>query len=1001
MAAGPPGKLMSAATTTFWKLLEESRLLTAEQVRQLAVDFSQSGGVTEGSDAKGLADWLVSRNVLSKYQATILLAGRSGPFLYGEYSVYDRIERGRLAGCFRAAHRPTGHPVLLQFLTGPVVSDPGLWAQAAHLALSACAIRSPHVQWYLEPVDLGAFKFLVCEDLRGSSLEDRLTKGRVNVQEACRLVRLAAIGLAHLHQAGRVHGDVRPTNLWLEKPSGAYPENLKLLFEPHSIPAPLSPADVDPAGRFSQMADYVAPELAQPGKAPDPLTDIYSLGCTLYTLLAATPPFAGGSPQQKLVRHATEPIRPLEQFGVPQPLAQLVAFLMAKNPAVRFQAAAIVAEQLTPFVDPQVVYLPPPSPAATTATYESWVRQKHMHLAAQATAAPMPAPKSTPAIDLKVVAAERKVSSSAAAGTTAGAAASAAYQKVRRRKQIQLLVGAAASIIALLAGGFYLANWLRGKPVVPEEELIATNGPGQDQPEESPGSETPLVNKTSTSVDATESKSKGGATGEESGLQVVADDGKLLWASPTSGPNVEFRLVPPEGQVFLMARPAEILASSEGPKVLAALGPEFASRRSAWEAAAGVTLDQVESVIVGLHNNEGQFPRASFVVRAKESIPPEQLLAKWGQPQEQKEGTATWYAGKEWAYYISGDSSDRGAFLMGLPADVKEVAKVGGAPPALLRDVERLRRSTDADRHVTVLFYPAFLFNDDGQPLFAGERAKVRQPLAWFLGEGLQAAQVSMHFADSFYFEMRMLGSLDKEKYALASEFRDRLKLVPAELENYMDRLTPPSYWSKLARRYPLMVTELHKNMRVGVESDQAIVNGYLEGPAAHSLVLGGELLIASAPGAGIAAAGPVEPAGPKTIEEVLSLKTSMSFGAQSLEFAMRDIADDVRANLLKGSAVEFEIKLIGKDMEKDGITRNQTIRDFNQENKTVAEVLTAMVMKANAPNVPDPSMPDQKLIWVVAPDPDKPARPIVLITTRAAAERDKYKLPAPFQPKP
>jgi hypothetical protein len=114
----------------------------------------------------------------------------------------------------------------------------------------------------------------------------------------------------------------------------------------------------------------------------------------------------------------------------------------------------------------------------------------------------------------------------------------------------------------------------------------------------------------------------------------------------------------------------------------------------------------------------------------------------------------------------------------------------------------------------------------------------------------------------------------------------------------------------------------------------------------------------------------------------------------------MRDIADDVRANLLKGSTVEFDIKLIGKDMEKDGITRNQSIVDFKQDDKTVAEVLTAMVMKANAPNQPDPSVPDQKLIWVVAPDPDKPARQIILITTRAAAEREKYKLPAPFQPK-
>src|SRR5688500_5558673 len=127
---------MPVAAPTFWNLLEQSRLLTPEQVRQLGIDFSAAGVPSDPHDATGLAQWLVSRNVISKYQSTILLAGRSGPFLYGDYSVYDRIEKRRLTGWFRAVHRPTGHPVTLQFLTGPVVSDPRLWAHGANLALA-------------------------------------------------------------------------------------------------------------------------------------------------------------------------------------------------------------------------------------------------------------------------------------------------------------------------------------------------------------------------------------------------------------------------------------------------------------------------------------------------------------------------------------------------------------------------------------------------------------------------------------------------------------------------------------------------------------------------------------------------------------------------------------------------------------------------------------------------------------------------------------------------
>jgi hypothetical protein len=81
-----------------------------------------------------------------------------------------------------------------------------------------------------------------------------------------------------------------------------------------------------------------------------------------------------------------------------------------------------------------------------------------------------------------------------------------------------------------------------------------------------------------------------------------------------------------------------------------------------------------------------------------------------------------------------------------------------------------------------------------------------------------------------------------------------------------------------------------------------------------------------------------------------------------------------------------------------DGITRNQSIRDFKQENQTVADILTALVRKANpVTTVKDASEPDQKLVWVIGPDPESPGRQVILITTRAAAAAKKHQLPPPF----
>jgi hypothetical protein len=826
-----------------------------------------------------------------------------------------------------------------------------------------------------------------------------------------------------MHQSGRVHGDVRPANLFLESIPN-HPGNLKVLFEPHVTPAPVNFAQQEPGGKLALMADYLAPELMHPGRVPDPLADIYALGCTLYCLLAGSPPFTGGNIHQKMTRHATEAIRPLEQFGVPQALAQIVAYMMAKNPTVRYQAAAIVAEQLAPLIDPSVLYLPAPQPLATLPNYENWLLQKHAHLAAQASAPQTPAVQ--PAFGLNLGSQIDAPGSGPASGPAIAVGASSKMSAARspeelaelkHKENLRMLIGGLCTAGVIAIGLIIFLNTMGGKPKEPAdgqpiaavtEETVPTGPIARSEPPittpVSSGGKT-LFNPDGTPAAAaaepgsdsgTKTSSTGSGAGDPSFVQtIVPDDGQLLWASPTTGKPVAFWCVPPSPEVMLVIRPADMLASAEGEKVIESLGPEFASQREAFESSSGLKLAEVEQLILSLHNNDAKFPRVSLVVRTKEPLSREQMLEKWGNPAEQKEGSRSYYAGKGWAYFIADADKAPNTFLMGDPIDVKEVAKTNGAPPLLRRDVERLTRATDDQRHVTAVFYPHFFFTDDGEPLFAGERKKIRQPLSWLLGDHVKAGLVSMEFGPEFYLEIRMVGSLDKEKFALASELKQRLEQVPTGLEDYFVTLTPPPYWKKIAFRYPSMISTLHANMRVGVENDEAIVNSVLPGAAAHNLVLGGELLVATAPGTAVAVEAAAPAATAKTIEDALNLKTSYSFDSQSLEFAMRDLADDAKTNLLKGSPVEFEIKIIGDDLKLDGITRNQTVRDFKQDNKTIAEILTALVMKATSAKAA--SDPDQKLIWVVGPDPDNASKQIVLITTRQMAEKKKYTLPAVF----
>ena len=111
---------MAMTQGDFWKLVAESQLLTPQRCQHLSNQFAKLPGRPE-DNAQPLAAWLVRQHILSKYQATILLAGRTGPFVFGDYRIQDRLEGGsRLSGMFRAVHTGTNHPVLLKFLTTPV-----------------------------------------------------------------------------------------------------------------------------------------------------------------------------------------------------------------------------------------------------------------------------------------------------------------------------------------------------------------------------------------------------------------------------------------------------------------------------------------------------------------------------------------------------------------------------------------------------------------------------------------------------------------------------------------------------------------------------------------------------------------------------------------------------------------------------------------------------------------------------------------------------------------
>jgi len=951
----------------FWKTVIESRLLTREQCQALHKEYTASQPAQ--SSAQTLAEWLVEKRSLSRYQTKILLAGRSGPFFYGDYRVYDRIAQGQFSGRFRATHAPTSHPASLEFLTGPALQDAQQWRAAAQRCQQLGKLKHPHFAKVYEPVDLTQFKFAAVEDSTGTEVSSLLERGPLNATDAARIVRHAALALAAMHESGVIHGDIQPRSLLIDKNGCG-----RLLVAPFALPLGVQDDTVD---RLQSRGDYLAPELGQPGKKPDALTDIYALGCVLYQLLSGSPPFAGGDLATKLQRHANEAIAPLEPFGVPEALTQVVAYMMAKNSEVRFQQAAVVAEQLAGQLPADQLQMQPTPVPASLPKYQGWIQQKQQAVSAPKTSQAVTESAPTPMIVADTSPTARIIKKPAEGGDFA--------DTWLTKKNITLLAAGLGGFAVLLIGLVIMLQLGGDKP----DEV----GKKEDEKIVDPGIK-PLEKKDNgTPSDTSNGQPK--TTGSGASAQVVVkDDGALLWASPTTGEKIDFSYVPMGARIFLHCRPAEIVANPRGEQVLSALGPDFASARKSWETVSGFTLSDVEQMVVSFHDNSGGRPRVHIVSRLKAAQGVNELLAKWGNPAAKNHEGKTYYETRGWAIYVPTEENGS-LFTMGSPDEIKICIETGGAPPTMRRELGQLRDTSDSSRHVSLLLTPNYLFSD-GEKLFSGSTQRISEPLEWFFGDGLQATSFSMHLGDQFYIEMRLISQLGRDRVMLAQEFRDRINEIPGKIRDYVAlRLNPPDYWRKLSFAFPAMITRLHLMTRVGDDDGQTVLNAVLHPSAASNMALAAELTMAQTPGAVAIVGTPTESKTPKTIQELLNHRTSMSFSQKSLEFAMADIATDIKEDL-DDLPFNFQVKIVGADLEKDGLTRNQQIRGVSEKDKTVAEILTAVVVTAMATGEPI-TAPSQKMIWVVGPNPENASEQIILVTTRKAAAEKGYTVPKVF----
>jgi len=963
-----------------WNLIVSTGLADEDQALRLRSEFERESipsGTAGDAVTELLAKWLVRRRAVTVWQARRLARGDRGPFLIGDYRLQERLEHPT-ADCrlFRARHEPSARDVCLLLLDPKRCGQLEVWTDIVRRTAVAHEAADPTTSrtWALEQI--GPQRFLICEDVPGGSLADEVSsRGRFPTAEACEILLRLARSVAELHRLGTVHGGISLDTIRREPAgsgSGQSPGRIRLLQyplvgDPHVVPPRPSADSPEAIQRLGMRACFVAPELLLPAAVCDPRSDVYALGCVFHAILSGVPPCWQGNAERSLAQAAFVGASPLGPPAVPAEIATLVSYLVARDPAARYQSAVEAADAIA-----ACLRLPPVSSTLPI--------QRPPLLSATATTAIVPE------VGLKGGQGTRPLvsgqTSSSAAGVSALPELRPSAPQSRRKSNLLPLLGLACCLAAAIVAGL---AWIRGRGASPQPAVaVAVEKPTERKEQPRPDSSEKIPEPTPAAP-----------------VEVrIVDSADLPWASPTEGRPPTLAYLPPGSQLVMLTRPREMLASEEGRQFLKALGPRAESALEAAAAAAGCSANEIVSLQAGWQvGADAANPDAvvgGYLIRGDGPLPvagdDAVRVRGWGSTSPREVDGETLHVRDGLAYWLPKAAADR-ILVIGPEGQVAEMAGIEAEMAArragtgeamdwrerieanLPPELEDLVGMLDDTRHLTLFGSPSYLFND-GRAVLSGGLAKLVDPMARFLGDGLHAAALSLHFGRQFYLELDCLPPPGASPRKLATRLASEAGSMADAVEEYCNGLNPHPYGRRLVMRLPRMLAAVAGSLRSGVEGNGVVLNCILPEHAAHNLALATELAIEQSPGAPIGP--PVAQAAAKTAEAALGRKMSLTFARDTLEKSIQMVSEEIG----------LPIEILGKDLELDGITKNQSF-GLEERNQTADAVLRAILARSN---------PDGKLVYVIR---SRNGVESIEITTRAAAAKRKDPLPAVFADQP
>jgi len=275
---------------------------------------------------------------------------RVGKLVDERYKLLEVMASGAMGSVYKAERVPVGKLVAVKFLHASFANDSEFQARFERETRVMSKLAHPNC---VSVLDFGVWEntpYLVMDHVAGITLRAKMDKGPIPPAEALGIARQIAAGLAHAHDQGVFHRDVKPANIMITEEIG-HGDRIRILdFGLARLRGNVG-RDATQTNMVVGTPNYMAPEQTVPGGMIDARTDVYAVGVVLFEMVAGERPFTAEDTMQLLGMHRAAPIPRLadrvpEGTELPDGLQELIDKAMAKSPAERFQSAIELADAI-------------------------------------------------------------------------------------------------------------------------------------------------------------------------------------------------------------------------------------------------------------------------------------------------------------------------------------------------------------------------------------------------------------------------------------------------------------------------------------------------------------------------------------------------------------------------------------------------------------------------------------------------------------------------------